>query len=177
MKPIPLRNCSGSLSNLQHVSPLERITPHSLLPAAYVAAFASFARATYEATRKAALLLFSVAMLLAGSSTALRAQSALDGFDPNADSSVSVVVVQPDGKILAGGQFGGAKVCEIKGPGVPMPHLISRRSLENPLLARVGSSVLCCHLTNLHRSADYLIANTTRTAYETNNSPAADCRR
>jgi uncharacterized delta-60 repeat protein len=31
------------------------------------------------------------------------AQSALDGFDPNADGGVFVVVVQPDGKILIGG--------------------------------------------------------------------------
>jgi uncharacterized delta-60 repeat protein len=33
------------------------------------------------------------------------AQSALDGFDPNADGLVRVVVVQPDGKILIGGDF------------------------------------------------------------------------
>ncbi len=35
----------------------------------------------------------------------LRAQSALDGFDPKADGTVEVVVVQPDGKILIGGDF------------------------------------------------------------------------
>ena len=35
----------------------------------------------------------------------LRAQSALDGFDPNANGVVHVVVVQPDGKILIGGDF------------------------------------------------------------------------
>jgi uncharacterized delta-60 repeat protein len=34
-----------------------------------------------------------------------RAQSALDGFDPNANGPVWVVVVQPDGKILVGGDF------------------------------------------------------------------------
>src|SRR3989440_295342 len=33
------------------------------------------------------------------------AQSALDGFDPNANGPVRVVVVQPDGKILLGGDF------------------------------------------------------------------------
>lgn len=33
------------------------------------------------------------------------AQSALDGFDPNADGQVNAVVVQPDGKILIGGAF------------------------------------------------------------------------
>ena len=32
-------------------------------------------------------------------------QSALDGFDPNANGAVHVVVVQPDGKILLGGEF------------------------------------------------------------------------
>ena len=36
---------------------------------------------------------------------AVRAQSALDGFDPNANGWVCAVVVQPDGKILIGGDF------------------------------------------------------------------------
>ena len=31
--------------------------------------------------------------------------SALDGFDPNANGAIRVVVVQPDGKILIGGDF------------------------------------------------------------------------
>src|SRR5438093_1558746 len=31
--------------------------------------------------------------------------SAPDGFDPNANGTVNVVVVQPDGKILIGGEF------------------------------------------------------------------------
>src|SRR5438093_670306 len=35
----------------------------------------------------------------------VQAQSALDGFDPNADGVVFAVVVQPDGKILIGGDF------------------------------------------------------------------------
>ena len=35
----------------------------------------------------------------------MRGQSALDGFDPNANGTVRVVVVQPDGKILLGGDF------------------------------------------------------------------------
>ena len=51
------------------------------------------------------LLLFSVAVLLAGGAAAVRGQSALDGFDPNANGAVRVVVVQPDGKILIGGDF------------------------------------------------------------------------
>ena len=66
-----------------------------------VAAFTSFARAT----GKAALCLFSVAVLLAGGTAAVRGQSALDGFDPNANGLIRVVVVQPDGKILIGGDF------------------------------------------------------------------------
>src|ERR1700704_5507456 len=36
---------------------------------------------------------------------AVQAQSALDGFDPNANGTVYAVVVQPDGKILLGGNF------------------------------------------------------------------------
>src|ERR1700736_6538354 len=34
-----------------------------------------------------------------------RGQSALDGFDPNANGPVWVVVAQPDGKVLVGGDF------------------------------------------------------------------------
>jgi sugar lactone lactonase YvrE len=36
---------------------------------------------------------------------AVRGQSALDGFNPDANGPVYVVVVQPDGKILIGGLF------------------------------------------------------------------------
>ena len=50
--------------------------------------------------------MFAISALLLASATAnLRAQSALDGFDPNANGTVRVVVVQPDGKILIGGDF------------------------------------------------------------------------
>ena len=67
--------------------------------------FTSSARATSRA-KKATLLLFSVAVLLAGGAAAVRGQSALDGFDPNAaDGPVFAVAVQPDGKILVGGNF------------------------------------------------------------------------
>jgi len=45
-----------------------------------------------------------VGLALAGGA-AVRGQSALDGFDPNANGPVFVVVVQPDGKILFGGDF------------------------------------------------------------------------
>jgi hypothetical protein len=43
--------------------------------------------------------------MLAGGAAAVRGQSALDGFDPNANGPVYSVVVQPDGKILIGGSF------------------------------------------------------------------------
>ncbi len=41
-------------------------------------------------------------LLLAGQ---VQAQSALDGFDPKANGEVRIVVIQPDGKILIGGDF------------------------------------------------------------------------
>src|SRR5256714_6623162 len=44
-------------------------------------------------------------MILMGSLGAVRGESALVGFAPNADSTVGVVVVQPDGKTLLGGDF------------------------------------------------------------------------
>jgi uncharacterized delta-60 repeat protein len=69
-----------------------------------------YERATSKATGKAARLLLSVAVLLTGGAAAVRGQSALDGFDPNAignpSGAVFVAVVQPaDGKILIGGRF------------------------------------------------------------------------
>src|SRR5438132_13945815 len=62
-------------------------------------------RTTSIAAKRTALLLISVAVLVAGGAAAVRGQSALDGFDTNADNNVYVVVVQPDGKILIGGTF------------------------------------------------------------------------
>src|SRR5438552_13755906 len=50
-------------------------------------------------------LMTLVGLALAGGTAAVRGQSALDGFDPNANGTVRVVVVQPDGKILIGGDF------------------------------------------------------------------------
>jgi len=55
--------------------------------------------------KKATLLVFSVAMLLASGAAAVRGQSALDSFDPNPNQAVFSIVVQPDGKILIGGVF------------------------------------------------------------------------
>jgi uncharacterized delta-60 repeat protein len=90
--------------NIEHFSPLMRIPMVFLVPVTQVAAPISFARATFKA-KKTALLLFSVGVLLAGGAEAVLGQSALDGFDPNANGAVRAVVVQPDGKILIGGDF------------------------------------------------------------------------
>src|ERR1044071_1836304 len=50
------------------------------------------------------LLLFSAGLFLAGGVETVRAQSALDGFDPNANGDVRTVR-QSDGKILIVGDF------------------------------------------------------------------------
>jgi uncharacterized delta-60 repeat protein len=60
---------------------------------------------TKSRARKVASLLFSVAALLSGGVTAAHGESALDSFDPNANGIVRAVVVQPNGKILLGGDF------------------------------------------------------------------------
>ena len=51
-----------------------------------------------------ARVFLALGLLLFGG-VAAHGQSALDGFDPNANGLVRVVVVQPDGKILIGGPF------------------------------------------------------------------------
>ena len=53
---------------------------------------------------KAALLVFSIILLLAAAPPA-HAQSALDAFNPGVNDNIHTVVVQPDGKILIGGEF------------------------------------------------------------------------
>src|ERR1700730_7354511 len=55
--------------------------------------------------KKVRKLLALTVMLLVLMAAAVRGKSALDGFDPNANGTVRVVVVQPDGKILIGGDF------------------------------------------------------------------------
>jgi uncharacterized delta-60 repeat protein len=50
-------------------------------------------------------LMALVGLALAGGAAVVRGQSALDGFDPNANNVIWVVVTQPDGKILIGGAF------------------------------------------------------------------------
>src|SRR5450755_2426734 len=57
------------------------------------------------AMKKVRKLLAVTVMLLVSIAAAVRGQSALDGFDPNANGLVRVMVVQPDGKILIGGDF------------------------------------------------------------------------
>ena len=54
---------------------------------------------------RVALLLFSVAALQTIGAGTVRAQSALDGFDPSTDQAVNIFVAQPDGKILIAGHF------------------------------------------------------------------------
>ncbi len=66
-------------------------------------------------------ILFSIAALLATGTAAVRAQSALDGFDPNANGPVYVIVVQPDGKILIGGLF--TTLAPNGGPPVTRNHI------------------------------------------------------
>ena len=56
-------------------------------------------------SRKIRFLLVPVIVLLAGRTTPAVAQSALDGFDPNANGTIQIVVLQSDGKILIGGAF------------------------------------------------------------------------
>ena len=67
---------------------------------------------------------------LLGWSSAARAQSALDGFDPGANGTVYALAVQPDGKILVGGGFttlGGGAV------GTPTRNRIGRLNPDGSL--------------------------------------------
>jgi uncharacterized delta-60 repeat protein len=50
-------------------------------------------------------LLLSVVLSMTVGIAQVCGQSALDGYDPNANGDINVVVVQPDGKILIGGTF------------------------------------------------------------------------
>src|SRR6266446_1212695 len=52
-----------------------------------------------------ALTMATIPLLFLLQIAAVRGQSALDGFDPNANGAIRVVVVQPNGKILIGGDF------------------------------------------------------------------------
>jgi uncharacterized delta-60 repeat protein len=87
----------------------------SLATLSCFAALTSFMR-TKSKARKVASLLLSVAALLSGAVPAAHGVSTLDGFNPNANGVIRAVVVQPNGKILLGGDFtalspnGGAEV-------------------------------------------------------------------
>jgi Domain of unknown function (DUF5122) beta-propeller len=88
---------------------------------------------------------------------AVRGQSALDGFDPNANGWVRVVVVQPDGKILLGGDFttlspnGGAavtrnRIARLNPDGTltdNCPTLLRRGPRGNKLDTRSGRRITC----------------------------------
>ena len=61
----------------------------------------------YSRTRRASQLIKVVPMLAALLLIAVegRAQFAVDGFDPNPNGTVNVILVQPDGKVLVGGDI------------------------------------------------------------------------
>src|SRR5437016_4087851 len=102
-------------------------------------------------------LMALVGWALAGGAAAVRGQSALDGFDPNANGVVNAVVVQPDGKILLGGDFttlspnGGATVTRNHiarlNPDGPLtdncPTLLRRGLRGNRLDTRSGRRITC----------------------------------
>src|SRR5262245_1125537 len=48
---------------------------------------------------------FLAMCLVLGTWTVARAQSAVDGVNPGADNGVLVLAAQPDGKVIAGGNF------------------------------------------------------------------------
>src|SRR5688500_796875 len=98
-------NNTGANSRRKTLSPLRRIPMLSIFVTTHSGASTSTLRSAVKATKKASLLLVWVALLVAGSAAVAHAQSALDGFDPNANGAVRVVVVQADGKILIGGDF------------------------------------------------------------------------
>ena len=73
----------------------------------------------FNFARTTVLVTFS-ALLACGATTA-RAQTILDGFDPNANVTVLAIVVQPDGKIVIGGDF--TTLAPNGGPTVMRNHI------------------------------------------------------
>src|SRR3954469_25547832 len=65
-----------------------------------VARFSLLARAASRALR-----ISFVVMLLSGAAAVARAQSALDGFDPNANGAIRVALVQRNANVLIGGEY------------------------------------------------------------------------
>ncbi len=59
----------------------------------------------HQSATTSALFVLIIGLFFLTFNQSTMAQSALDGFDPNANGAVRAVVVQPDGKILFGGDF------------------------------------------------------------------------
>jgi uncharacterized delta-60 repeat protein len=71
-----------------------------------------------------------IQLLLLVLAATVRGQSALDGFDPNANGTVRVMVVQPDGKILLAGDF---TTLSPNGGGVVARNRIARLNPDGTL--------------------------------------------
>jgi hypothetical protein len=85
--------------------------------------------------KKVRNLLAITVMLLVLIAETVRGQSALDGFDPNANGFVLVVVVQPDGKIVIGGFF--STLSPNGGVVVPRNHIARLKTARStPLSTR-----------------------------------------
>ena len=77
-------------------------------------AFGSKMRTTWK-------MLLASTIALVTATSALRGQSALDGFNPNANGAIRIIVAQPDGKILIGGEF--TTLSPNGGPAVTRNHI------------------------------------------------------
>ncbi|MGI8786685.1 MAG: delta-60 repeat domain-containing protein [Pyrinomonadaceae bacterium] len=70
-----------------------------------MSAFTNAISASLMVLRRAGLFSIAIFALFVYLTPIAQAQSALDGFDPNANGLVRLIVVQPDGKIIIGGGF------------------------------------------------------------------------
>ena len=80
-------------------------------------------------TRTTTLAALVMALMVVAAPIPLHAQSALDGFNPGADSGIRAVALQPDGKLVVGGYFttlGG-------GTGTTARHHIGRLNTDGSL--------------------------------------------
>src|SRR5205085_428342 len=99
-----------------------------------------------------ALLRFAFGLLLASGAASVQAQSALDGFDPNLNGAIAVIVTQPDGKILIGGPFttvaanGGASVTRNGIARLNADGTLDTAFDPNALFGAAGGAVLCIAL-------------------------------
>ena len=78
-----------------------------------------FMKTLFNFAKTTALVTFSA--LLACAAATVRAQVTVDAFDPNANLSVLAIVVQPDGKIVIGGDF--TTLAPNGGPTVTRNHI------------------------------------------------------